>query len=207
MTRTVRLSGSADEPAYLDIGLGSFLELVSAAEPAPGGGAAAALVVGLAGALCVMAARLSTRQLPDASDLARAAARLRDRAAVLCQADAEAYRGVMSASREASEPDAERRGRRLSAALSEAADVPLQVVEVGAGVAGLAARIAESGNPNLLGDAVTAALLAEAGTRAAAALVLINLAGLPEDSRSERVVELVEKTAESVARTRRLVGP
>ncbi|MGA2803251.1 MAG: cyclodeaminase/cyclohydrolase family protein [Acidimicrobiales bacterium] len=199
------MSDSAEHPAYLDVALGSFLELVSAAEPAPGGGSAAAIAVGLAAGLCVMSARLSTRQLPDAPDLAIAAGRLRDRAAALCQADADAYELIVSVSREPSGPDPSERGRRVAAALSRATDVPLEVVETGAAVVALAARIAEHGNPHLLGDAVTAALLAEAGTRAAAALVLINLEGLGDDTRWEQVAQLIEKSAEDVARARRLV--
>ncbi len=201
------MSGSADEPPYLEIALGSFLELVSAAEPAPGGGSAAAIAVGLAAGLCVMAARLSMDQLSDAPDLAVAAERLRDRAAALCQADAGAYRRVMSALREPCDPDPEDRRRQIAAALLGATDVALEVVEAGASVAGLAARIGECGNPNLLGEAVTAALLAEAGARAAAALVLINLEGLQDDDRRNRVAKLVEEAAESAGRARRRVEP
>ncbi len=201
------MSGSADEPPYLEVALGNFLERVSAAEPAPGGGSAAAIAVGLAAGLCVMAARLSTRQLPDAPDLAVAAERLRDRAAALCQADADAYRRVISALHEPCDPHPEDRRRQIAAALLGATDVALEVVETGAGVAGLAARVAERGNPNLLGDAVTAALLAESGARAAAALVLINLKGLQDDDRRNRVAKLVEEAAESARRARRRVEP
>ena len=50
---------------------------------------------------------------------------------------------------------------RIAAALSAATDVPLEVVQIASRVAELAARLAEEGNPNLLGDAVTAALLAD----------------------------------------------
>ncbi len=201
------MSGSADEPPYLEVALGNFLERVSAAEPAPGGGSAAAIAVGLAAGLCVMAASLSTRQLPDAPDLAVAAERLRDRAAALCQADADAYRRVISALHEPCDPHPEDRRRQIAAALLGATDVALEVVETGAGVAGLAARVAERGNPNLLGDAVTAALLAESGARAAAALVLINLKGLQDDDRRNRVAKLVEEAAESARRARRRVEP
>jgi len=199
------LSGSAEHPAYLDVALGSFLELVSAAEPAPGGGSAAAIAVGLAAGLCVMSARLSTRQLPDAPDLVVTAERLRDRAAALCQADADAYGRLMSASRGPFGPDPADRERRVAAALSRATDVPLAVVETGVAVVALAARIAERGNLRLRGDAVTAALLAEAGARAAAVLVLINLEGLGEDTRRQGVAELIERSAQDVARARRLV--
>jgi formiminotetrahydrofolate cyclodeaminase len=81
----------------------------------------------------------------------------------------------------------------------------LAVVETGVAVVALAARIAERGNLRLRGDAVTAALLAEAGARAAAVLVLINLEGLGEDTRRQGVAELIERSAQDVARARRLV--
>ena len=199
------MSGSAEHPAYLDVALGSFLELVSAAAPAPGGGSAAAVAIGLAAGLCVMSARLSTRQLSDAADLATAAEGLRDRAAALCQADADAYGQFVWTSRDSSPSDPAERGRRIGAALSKATDVPLDVAETGAAVVHLAARLAEHGNPHLLGDAATAAFLAEAGTRAAAALVLVNLEGLGDDARRERVVALRAKSAGNIARVQRLV--
>jgi len=200
------LSASASEPTYLEAPLGSFLELVSAAEPAPAGGSAAAVVVGLAAALCVMAARLSTRQIPDAPELAATAEALRDRAAFLCQADAEAYGEVMSSMRQTREADPEHRGRQIAEALSVATDIPLEIVEIGAKVAGLAARLAESGNPNLLGDAVTAALLAESGARAACGLVLINLEGVKEDERHARVTALVEEAVKSASKASRKIA-
>ncbi len=78
--------------------------------------------------------------------------------------------------------------------MSGAADVPLAVAEAGAEVAEVAARLAREGNPNLRGDAVAAALLAEAGTRAAAALVRINTAaGDISDDRVGRGDELVAR--------------
>ena len=98
--------------------------------------------------------------------------------APLAQADAEAYRAVIAARRRHRAPAGSSAGRTgarpqqmmtsgagLAAALWDAADVPLRVAEVGAQVAVLATRLAARGNPNLHGDTVTAALLAEAGTR------------------------------------------
>jgi formiminotetrahydrofolate cyclodeaminase len=61
-------------------------------------------------------------------------------------------------------------------------------------VAEIAARLAREGNPNLRGDAVAAALLAEAGARAAAVLVEINTAaGEIADDRFARVGEFVTR--------------
>ncbi|CAN5892186.1 hypothetical protein BH23ACT11_BH23ACT11_21480 [soil metagenome] len=154
---------------------------MASGEPAPGGGAAAAMSVSLAAALSSMAARLSTAQLSDAGELLEQAEVLRESVAPLAQADATAYERVIEAHRE---------GCDVKAALSAAADVPLEVAAFGTEVAGIAARLAKDGNPNLRGDALTAVLLAEAGTRAAVALVEINLsAASAEDDRLKHARE------------------
>jgi hypothetical protein len=59
--------------------------------------------------------------------------------------------------------------------LRGAALVPLEIAGIGARVAAMAAQVAEAGNPNLRGDAVTGAVLAAASARSAACLVDINV--------------------------------
>jgi len=205
MTHVENGPGLADEPEYLGLSLAEFLNLVSTTEPAPAGGSVAALAVGLAAGLCVMAARLSTRQLSDAADLVVAAEVLRDRAALLSQADAAAYGRVISAQRLSREPDPVDRRRLIDTALVEAAEIPMELAEIGARVTELAARVAEEGNPNLLGDAVTAALLADAGVASARALVMINLRGVPGDARLERAAVVAAQSAASAVRARRMI--
>jgi len=179
--------------AYLDLPLGEFLDRVASDRPTPGGGSVAAVAVALAAGLAGMAARLSTSQLADALELANQADASRLRAAPLAWADAESYGRVLDAYRE---PDPETRKARVRDALSGAADVPLAVAETGNEVAGLAARLVEEGNPNLVGDAITAVLLSEAGVRAAARLVGINLSTADiDDDRLGRANKLVDTTA------------
>ena len=182
----------AETPAYLDMTVGRFLDALSAATPGPGGGAVAALAVTMAAGLCVMTARLSGRQLPAAEETAARAERLRDRAAPLAQADAEAYRAVIAAFRAPGRAGA-------AAALSAACAVPMEVAEIGAEVAEIAAAIAAGGNPNVRGDAITAALLAASGARAAAALVKINLTGAEDDGRPARAEHLAAEAARLAA--------
>lgn len=173
----------AETPAYLDMTVGRFVDALSAATPDPGGGAVAALAVTLAAGLCVMTARLSGRHLPTAEELADRARQLRDRAAPLAQADAEAYGAVLAAFRAPGRAGA-------AAALSAACNVPMEVAEIGAELAAVAAAVAAGGNPNVRGDAITAALLAASGARAAAALVRINLADAEGDGRPARAEQL-----------------
>ncbi len=181
---------AAPAPAYLDMGVGRFLDALSATTPDPGGGSVAALAVTLAAGLCMMTAGLSRRQLPAAEQLAARARLLRDRAAPLAQADAEVYRAVLAAMRAPGGP---------GDALSRACATPMEVAEIGAEVARLAAAVAAGGNPNVRGDAITAALLAAAGSRAAAALVRINLAAAPGDARPAHADQLAAEAARLAA--------
>jgi formiminotetrahydrofolate cyclodeaminase len=183
---------------YLDLPLGEFLDLVASGNPAPGGGSVAAVAVALAAGLSGMAARLSAGQLPDADGLAERADAARLRVAPLARMDAESYGRVLDAYRE---PDSETRRERVSDALSGATDVPLAVAEVGNEVADIAARLVEEGNTNLVGDAITAVLLAEAGVRAAVTLAEINLSAANlDDDRLGRANELLDETASTARR-------
>jgi methenyltetrahydrofolate cyclohydrolase len=182
-------------PNYAELPLGRFMDMVASREPTPGGGASAAVAVALAAALTAMAARFSADHLADAETIADRAEELRNRVMPLAQADAAAYGRVLDAYRTPRDDD-EKRRRRIREALSEAADVPLSIAEVGVEVAGNAARLVEEGNPNLRGDAVTAAALAKAGVRAAATLVEINVsAGGANDDRLSRIDQLLATIA------------
>ncbi len=135
-----------------------------------------------------MAARFSTEHLEAADELAERADAIRDLASSLAEKDAEAYGRVL---------EAKRSGGDVHTALSEAADVPMEVAEAASEVAEIASRLASEGNPNLRGDALTASFLADASVRAAAKLVEINLeaAGMADDPRVRRARELVREAA------------
>jgi methenyltetrahydrofolate cyclohydrolase len=184
--------------SYLELPLERFLELLAAREPVPGGGGAAAVSVALGAALAAMAARYSGGRLDDAGELAQKADELRVTVQALIEKDAAAYSRVLEIYR--SEERSE-----LGEALSAAADVPLSIAIAGAEVSELGVVIAEQGNPNLHGDAVTAVLLAESGSRAAGLLVNLNLdLARIKDERRARCRDYVA-TAQA-ARERVLVG-
>ena len=162
------MTSSLDQPVR------QFLDEVAARTPAPGGGGAAALTGALAAGLVAMAARFSAAQLPGAGELAGRADQLRHRAAELVDEDAEAYTRVLAAF---GLPRADKqRGGRIREALERAAAIPQEMTEIAAQVAEMAAQLAAGGNPNLRGDSISAALLAEASARSAACLVDINVA-------------------------------
>jgi len=131
----------------------------------------AASACALAAALVEMAAAFAPSQSGD--DEPGRVALLRARAVELAEIELHAYEPVLAALRLPRE-DPER-AARIEAAENEASRSPLAIAEVGAELAELAAGLARTGNPNLSGDAIAGALLAEAGAQAAARLVAINL--------------------------------
>lgn len=203
--------GYADQPVSV------FLDALAGRSAAPAGGSAAALALAQAAALCAKTARLSARQLTAdlANELTAQAERSTATAASLIDEDARAYRLVIEQSRRAAAARTEARSTEgkpgaaadldqqvdnLVAALSRAADVPMRLVELAAPVADLAASLSANGNPALRGDAITAALLAQAAARCAATLISINLADAPADTRPARAFDLLAQIAHSVIR-------
>jgi formiminotetrahydrofolate cyclodeaminase len=154
--------------------VGDFVDDVAARTPAPGAGAVTGLCATLAAALATMVARFSTDE-PTAATCQR----LQQRLAPLADADADAYGAYLAAIR--LPKDAEGRSEQISATLSAATDVPMQMVELASEVVEHAARLAREGNPRLRGDAVAAVVVGAAAARSAAALVGINLHGADDD--------------------------
>lgn len=181
-----------DTPQYLEETVAAFLAALAAPLPAPAAGSALALVGALAAGLVEKSARLSTGHWARAAETADRSEALRARLGPLAREDAQAYTVTLTALRAAG-GDPELR----AAALALAADTPLAIAEAAAEVAHLAAALALHGNPTLRTDAQTAALLAEAATRSAAALVETNLDG----SADERI-ELVRSAAVAAADAR-----
>jgi methenyltetrahydrofolate cyclohydrolase len=167
-----------------------FLDRLASRTATPGGGGAAAVTAALAAGLVAMAARFSVTQLPEASDLAVRADELRRRAANLADIDARAYQAVLDARRLPADGGQRQQGMRE--ALAGAAAVPLEISEIGAQLAEMARRVAQAGNPNLRGDALTGAVLAAAAARSAACLVDINVGlGDLEPGLSRRAAQAV----------------
>jgi formiminotetrahydrofolate cyclodeaminase len=176
--------------SLLDQRVADLLDAVAAREPAPGGGAVAALAAALAAGLVSMADRFSDTgaERPE---------QLRAAAAVLADADAAAYDGYLRAARSArasGDRDAVR------SALDTATDVPLAVLDIAAEVARLAIAVATDGNQRLRGDATAAVLMASAAAEIAAVLARENVgAGDPRTVLAAARAAEVRALAESVA--------
>ncbi|MGH3998219.1 MAG: cyclodeaminase/cyclohydrolase family protein, partial [Pseudonocardiaceae bacterium] len=159
----------------LECPVNDLLDRFAAKQPAPGAGAAAALTAAMAAGLLGMAARFSTAQLIDSAGRAVYADRIRDQVAALAEQDTEAYQAVLAAFALPSEPDSEVRRRQIRRTLERAARVPTEIAEAASGIATEAVQLVQRGNPNLRGDAFTAATLAVAAARSAAELVRLNV--------------------------------
>ncbi len=186
----------------------SFLDAVASAEPAPGGGSAAAHAGALAAALVAMVARLTIGKKKYAAvegqmnSLLEQAEALRKQFTVAVEQDAAAFHAVMAAFTLPKEPDtkAAERAQAIEAATLEAMRLPLSVATMAVQTLRLATHAAELGNTNAISDAGTAAALAKASLQGAALNVRINASSLPGNSQAaEYLKELKDFESQAVA--------
>ena len=126
------------------------------------------------------------------------AGEMRTRALELAEAELHAYEPVLEALR--LPRDDPERAARVSEAETDASKSPLEIARVAADLAELAAELAINGNPNLTGDAIAGALLAEAAAQAASRLVAINL------SEGREVDEAADHARRAGAARERAIG-
>jgi len=176
--------------------LQGLLDELASESPAPASGSAAAAAVAMAAALVEMGARRSPGW-EDAMGVAAQARSIRHRAVPLVQADADAYATSLSTLATAGETPGEDRDDAIARTLAGAADVALEIARAGTDAAFLAELVADRGEPSGRDDAQAAAVLAEAATRVAAALVAANLTTSDGDER--------ERAAASCARSAAMV--
>jgi formiminotetrahydrofolate cyclodeaminase len=178
---------------YADSPLVTFLDELASGEPLPAGGAAAGLAVALAGALAAMVARRRGE-----SSAAEIADRLRRRASALAEEDVVVYRRVLDV--QGIDADKDTRDAQLRAALSDAADVPLEIAEVAAEVTAIIDGLGGALRGDIRGDGLVAARLAAGAAAGAAALVRGNLGGAAADERIRRATDAESSTRESAER-------
>jgi formiminotetrahydrofolate cyclodeaminase len=149
-----------------------------------------------------MVARSSRDSWPEAAGVAAQAHVIRDRAVTLAQTDGKVWQEALSALADAQieRDDDERRDFRLEQKLERAAAAPLEIAELGADAAALAALVGERGDETYRGDASAAAALAVGGTRAAAHLVQVNLGVRPGDARLVRARASEQAASDAAAR-------
>lgn len=214
VARAMRAAGVAGAAKQSSGSAGSatgdaFLAAVASSDPVPGGGSVAAYSGALGAALTQMVAGLTLGKKKYAAveaEIATVAASAKSLAAKLeglAASDAAVYATVSTAYKmpKMTSEEVDARRRAITTALLAASEVPLETARACADVADLAAIVAARGNSNAITDAGVAALLAEAGCKAAAYNVRINVSSLEDRSRGDHLVrearELVERAARS----------
>ena len=188
--------------------LSEFTAQLASAQPAPGGGGAAALTGALAASLAAMAANVTAAspRYADRTDALTtlAAACETQRRALLALIDADAA-GFLPLQRayaiSKTDPD---RAARLAAAAQTACLAPLAMLEHCAQTALLLPAALETASPLLRSDVGCAAALCRAAAEAAAMNVLVNTGLLAPDDRTEtetRAEHLRATVAQSCAQT------
>ena len=166
-----------------------LVERLASAEPAPGGGSAAALCAALASALVRMVASLTVgrekyRESWEALEpLMGEAQRLAARLLELVEEDAAAYLGVAGALKlpRASSGEKETRRTAVQAELKKATLVPMETLKIVAKVMSMAEQVCRLGNSNARSDAGAAVQLARAAAVIASYNVRINLSGITDE--------------------------
>ena len=140
-----------------------------------------------------MTARLSHATWDEAGGAIAQAHALRLRVAPLAAADAQAFRDAIRALGGGERSETGTRPLELGTALARAAEIPLQITEIAADVAALAALVAERASPDVQADAAASAAIAAAGARSAGLLVEVNLGATDDDERVVEARALVER--------------
>jgi formiminotetrahydrofolate cyclodeaminase len=182
------------------LSLSALLEELAAPREVPGAGSALATALATAAAVVQMAARLSPASWADATGVAAQAEALRERATLLVDEDAEAYRRALEARGAADETaKPEQRDWALGRVTAAAAEPPLALARLAADLAELCAAAGERVELRVHADVAAAAVLAAAVARGARELIAVNLTALPGDERVEEADRLVA-AAEAAAR-------
>ena len=186
---------------YVNQSLNDFSEALASKAAVPGGGGASALVASLAAALGLMVGELTVGKKkyeanePELKLLMEEAQRVRVRLLELVDEDARAFAPLAAAY--AIPKDEPGRAAIMEKCLSDAAAVPMEILELSCRVIELQEGFARLGSSLAVSDAGTGAVFAWSAMYAAALNVLVNTKSMTDtekrDALNVRVKELMEK--------------
>lgn len=179
----------------------SFLDALASNAPAPGGGAAAALMGANGAALVSMVCNLTLGKPKyaavedDMRALLTRSEALRARLTKMMEDDQAVFNTLMGAYGLPKQSDEEKTKRKeaIQAALKSATEVPLACAHACAGVVTLAREAAEKGNLQVISDAGVAAAASEAGLKSAALNVFINVPSIEDKTFAESARKEIER--------------
>jgi glutamate formiminotransferase/formiminotetrahydrofolate cyclodeaminase len=184
-----------------------FVDEVSSASPAPGGGSVAALAGSLAAGLSAMVANLTVGKKgyeaawDDLSALAERAQAVKDRLVRAVDEDTAAFNQAMAATgMPKGTPDEQAaRNAALEAGYQQATRVPLETAKACLEALALALVVAEQGNRNSAPDAGVAALMARAGVEGAVLNVLTNVGSVKDEAFTQACRDETSRLANEAA--------
>ena len=186
-----------------------FLEVLSSAEPVPGGGGASAAVGAFASALGMMVANLTVgkKKYADVEDeiieIRGCLEKLREELVMLTDKDAEAFEPLSRAyglPKETQEQKEEKE-RIMEKALYEASVVPLQIMQTVFRVMEYLKVLGEKGSKIAVSDVGVAVLFARAALEGASLNIYINARLMKNRERAEK---LNKESDDMIAEARRL---
>ena len=186
-----------------DESIESYLGRLASGEPTPGGGATGALAVAEGAGLLAMAARFSA-----AEEDARASEGLIAACLGLADGDERGFGAVAEAfGLPRDTPVARsRRSAAIQAALAEAVRPPRGIVDAAERALGLAERVLDAANPNVLSDVGAALGCIRGGLTAAAVTLETNLGPLRDEGLEGILRTDVDRADRLVARADALLG-
>jgi glutamate formiminotransferase / formiminotetrahydrofolate cyclodeaminase len=183
----------------LRAGVEPFVEQLAAPTAAPGGGSASAAAGAMAAALGSMVAGMSrgkknyVQYERELSDALAQLARLREELKAAIDADANAYREVVKAFKDAkNNPNGSESA--IDAAMRRATEVPLGVAQRARNVMRIVEGLQPITNPKMASDLTVAGALARAALESALANVAINL----ETNENQQYVAEIREKAEAL---------
>jgi formiminotetrahydrofolate cyclodeaminase len=193
--------------------LTSFLDALASGAPAPGGGAAAALLGANGAALVSMVCNLTIGKPkyaavePEMQALLAKSEALRRRLLKMIEDDQAVFNTLMNAYGLPKQSDEEKAVRKqaIQAALKRATEVPLACARACAEVVALSREAAEKGNPQVVSDAGVAVAAAEAGLKSAALNVWINVPSIDDQAFGDGARREIERLVETNSRDSGLI--
>ena len=173
-----------------DLPIRTFIDMLASSEPAPGGGATAALNGAQGAALVSMVCNLTigrekyTDCEAEMIEIREESEQLRAQLTDLIQEDSTAFDGVMAAYRmpKVSSEEKTARSAAIQEGLKQATYVPLRTLQACVAVLQLAPTVIAKGNFNAASDGGAGMLAAHAGMMTAALNVRINLNAIKDST-------------------------
>lgn len=195
-----------------ELTLNAWLEALGSKESTPGGGGAAAVIAAHGAALIGMVARNTPRPSEDVTELMRTAESFADGettvALILADADAHAFGAVMDAYKMPRETDEQKAARTtaIQDAAYGAAQPPLSVADLAAGIIAMAKKIEPDANKNLLSDVAVACIAAQAALHMSYINVEVNLTAVKDETRREELVQSIGKHLQAMGEAQAVIS-